>query len=158
MKKILILLLPMMTAMTGCGRSGDAAAEPATEIIIAEDRSDEIMPAAEGTGEIFAENSPADDNEKMAQDPEYMGENFYQEKAWEYVSGVESVDSIIDPDDPEVREISALPESYWQIMDEYDDSGSFYEVTYRTTADEILGPIVVYMDKTGTIIGLAYRE
>lgn len=95
---------------------------------------------------------------RMEQDPEYMGKDFYMEKAWEYVSMLESVDSIIDPENPEVKEISALPESYWQITDDYDTDGSFYEVTYRTTEDEILGPIVVYMDKTGTIIGLAYRE
>lgn len=158
MKKLLILLFPMMIALTGCGKSGDAAAEPATEIVIVDDKSDEIMPADEVAGEISAENPSADDNEKIAQDPGYMGEDFYQEKAWEYVSEVESVDSIIDPENPEIKEISALPESYWQITDDYDTNGSFYEVTYRTIADEILGPIVVYMDKEGTIIGLAYRE
>lgn len=98
------------------------------------------------------------EEERLEQDSEYMGKDFYREKAWEYVSEIESVDAIIDPENPEFKEISALPKSFWQITNDYEDGGSFYELTYRTTEDEILGPIVVYMDKTGTIIGLAYRE
>lgn len=104
------------------------------------------------------EETSLTEEESMKQDPENIDKDFYREKAWEFVSMLETVDSIIDQENPEVKEISELPESFWQITDDYDSGNSFYEVTYRTTADEILGPIVVYMDKAGTIIGLAYRE
>ena len=163
MKKFFMCFIPAVTLLTGCGKNDDGAegaraeGEPVTDIVMASDTAVDMAPEDEMIVPK-AEAGSLTEEQRMEQDPGYMGDAFYKEKAWEYVSGMENVDTIIDPENPEIRELSVLLESFWQLTEEYDSSGSFFEVTYRTTSDGILGPIVVYMDKTGTIIGMAYRE
>ena len=69
----------------------------------------------------------------------------------------EAVKTIIDWDNPAVETIKELPNNYHKISDTA-NSDNYYEVTFTTTEDGILGPITLFLDKTGKIIGQGIRE
>lgn len=77
----------------------------------------------------------------------------------EYLSGgtAGEVSTITNWDDPIITIIDKLPDTY-MVITEVDDSNLVYQVEYNTTQDGVLGPIVLYMDSDGNILGLAYRE
>ena len=59
---------------------------------------------------------------------------------------------------PMVENIEVLPEFYYQISEPGNDQGIYNRVTFTTDLDDLLGPIRIYIDNIGTVIGLDYRE
>ena len=86
-----------------------------------------------------------------------------QQKAIEVVKeklDSKSIETIINLDNPKIKEIvfDTQPSMYY-LEDETDIIGKeLYKVTFNTTMDGLLGPMVLYVDKlTGTLIGVEYR-
>ena len=59
---------------------------------------------------------------------------------------------------PTIEIIDELPGDYHHISDISDKEGGYYKVTFTTNLDDLLGPIGVYMDNAGNVIGSDYRE
>ena len=64
---------------------------------------------------------------------------------------------IIDIENPTIEKIYVLPDFYYHLL-EVSTLGEYYKVTFTTNLDDVLGPIGVYVDYAGNIIGLDYRE
>ncbi|MGN0361910.1 MAG: hypothetical protein ACI4ET_03635 [Bilifractor sp.] len=58
---------------------------------------------------------------------------------------------------PEVTTVEELPEDYWKISD-VEGTGPYYKITFTTTDDAILGPIVYYVNQEGYVVGSDYRD
>ncbi len=69
----------------------------------------------------------------------------------------EAVKTITDWDNPTVTSIKKLPDNYHKIS-ETAESDNYYEVAFKTTEDGVLGPITLFLDNTGKIIGQGIRE
>ncbi|NLT15280.1 MAG: hypothetical protein GXY05_13170, partial [Clostridiales bacterium] len=54
---------------------------------------------------------------------------------------------------PELNEIDASRFTGMPLFTEYDVNGKLYEVTFNTSDDEILGPIILFVDSNGTVFG-----
>ena len=65
---------------------------------------------------------------------------------------------VIDIENPTIEIIDELPGDYHHISDISDKEGGYYKVTFTTNLDDLLGPIGVYMDNAGNVIGSDYRE
>lgn len=65
---------------------------------------------------------------------------------------------VIDIENPTTEIIDELPGYYHHISDISDKEGGYYKVTFTTNLDDLLGPIGVYMDNAGNVIGSDYRE
>ncbi len=65
---------------------------------------------------------------------------------------------VIDIENPTIEIIDELPRYYHHISDISDKEGGYYKVTFTTNLDDLLGPIGVYMDNAGNVIGSDYRE
>ena len=65
---------------------------------------------------------------------------------------------VIDIENPTIEIIDELPGYYHHISDVSDKEGGYYKVTFTTNLDDLLGPIGVYMDNAGNVIGSDYRE
>jgi hypothetical protein len=65
---------------------------------------------------------------------------------------------VIDIENPTIEIIDELPGYYHHISDISDKEGGYYKVTFTTNLDDLLGPIGVYMDNAGNVIGSDYRE
>ena len=77
----------------------------------------------------------------------------------EYLSGGDAghISTITNWDDPIITIIDSTPPYFIKVSDG-DLSGLVYQVEYNTTQDGVLGPIILYMDPDGTIIGVSPRE
>ena len=64
---------------------------------------------------------------------------------------------VIDIENPAIEKIYVLPDFYYHLL-EVSTLGEYYKVTFTTNLDDVLGPIGVYVDYAGNIIGLDYRE
>ncbi len=69
----------------------------------------------------------------------------------------DDIETILYIDNPTVTMLPILPESYY-VVTEGEGVAPYYSYTYQTTNDGLLGPIVIYVDFAGTIMGLGYRE
>ncbi len=69
----------------------------------------------------------------------------------------EAVKTITDWDNPAVETIKELPNDYHKTAD-VTNSDNYYEVTFTTTEDGVLGPIILFLDEEGNIIGQGIRE
>jgi len=69
----------------------------------------------------------------------------------------EDIKTIIDIDNPNIEKIDRIPDISY-VDAEAAEFDFCYSCTYETTQDPILGPITIYVDTSGTIIGVAYRE
>ena len=73
------------------------------------------------------------------------------------VRALPEADTVISFDDPKVDLVDANSLDFIKI----EPQGSkllLYRVTYPTTADEILGPIMIYLDSEANVVGMAPRE
>ncbi len=72
-----------------------------------------------------------------------------------------SIETITNFDNPKVEEVvfDARPSIYF-FDDKVDIAGkNLYKITFNTTQDGLLGPMVFYVDKSnGDLIGADYRE
>ena len=79
-----------------------------------------------------------------------------------------SKETIISLDNPKVEEVVFDSEHYMLYFDENDklsqkpfykiQGKTLYQITFNTTQDGLLGPIVVYVDKSnGKLIGVDFR-
>ena len=92
--------------------------------------------------------------------PAYLEKKQVIKIAQEYINS-ESMSHdghIVNFNDPIVENIAVLPEFYFKISEPGNDQGIYYKVTFTTDLDNMLGPIGIYIDNIGTVIGLDYRE
>jgi len=71
----------------------------------------------------------------------------------------ETLASIIDMDTPDVQEMKEPPsENIYAALAEEPGTGPYYAVTFSTTEDSLLGPIILYVNQEKEIFGVGYRE
>lgn len=71
----------------------------------------------------------------------------------------ETLASIIDMDTPNVQEMKEPPsENIYAALAEEPGTGPYYAVTFSTTEDDLLGPIILYVNQEKEIFGTGYRE
>ena len=71
----------------------------------------------------------------------------------------ETLASIIDMDTPDVQEMKEPPsENIYAALAEEPGTGPYYAVTFSTTEDSLLGPIILYVNQEKEIFGTGYRE
>lgn len=71
----------------------------------------------------------------------------------------ETLASIIDMDTPDVQEMKEPPsEDIYAALAEEPGTGPYYAVTFSTTEDSLLGPIILYVNQEKEIFGVGYRE
>lgn len=67
--------------------------------------------------------------------------------------------SIIDMDTPDVQEMKEPPsENIYAALVENAGTGPYYAVTFSTTEDSLLGPIILYVNQEKEVFGIGYRE
>ncbi len=70
----------------------------------------------------------------------------------------DNVDSITNWDNPEIIHNSVLPEGYYVIENPEGDISDIIMVRFTTDSDALIGPIEIFIDSSGTIIGMNFRE
>ena len=71
----------------------------------------------------------------------------------------ETLASIIDMDTPNVQEMKEPPsENIYAALAEEPGTGPYYAVTFSTTEDSLLGPIILYVNQEKEVFGIGYRE
>lgn len=71
----------------------------------------------------------------------------------------ETLASIIDMDTPDVQEMKEPPsENIYAALAEEPGTGPYYAVTFSTTEDSLLGPIILYVNQKKEVFGIGYRE
>ncbi len=71
----------------------------------------------------------------------------------------ETLASIIDMDTPDVQEMKEPPsEDIYAALAEEPGTGPYYAVTFSTTEDSLLGPIILYVNQEKEVFGIGYRE
>lgn len=71
----------------------------------------------------------------------------------------ETLASIIDIDTPDVQEMKDPPsEDIYAALAEEPGTGPYYAVTFSTTEDSLLGPIILYVNQEKEVFGIGYRE
>ena len=71
----------------------------------------------------------------------------------------ETLASIIDMDTPDVQEMKEPPsENIYAALAEEPGTGPYYAVTFSTTEDSLLGPIILYVNQEKEVFGIGYRE
>lgn len=71
----------------------------------------------------------------------------------------ETLASIIDMDTPDVQEMKEPPsENIYAALVENTGTGPYYAVTFSTTEDSLLGPIILYVNQEKEVFGIGYRE
>ena len=71
----------------------------------------------------------------------------------------ETLASIIDMDTPDVQEMKEPPsENIYAALAEETGTGPYYAVTFSTTEDDLLGPIILYVNQKKEVFGIGYRE
>ena len=71
----------------------------------------------------------------------------------------ETLASIIDIDTPDVQEMKEPPsENIYAALAEDLGTGPYYAVTFSTTEDSLLGPIILYVNQEKEVFGIGYRE
>nr|WP_302696740.1 hypothetical protein [uncultured Ruminococcus sp.] len=71
----------------------------------------------------------------------------------------ETLASIIDMDTPDVQEMKEpLSENIYAALAEEPGTGPYYAVTFSTTEDSLLGPIILYVNQEKEVFGIGYRE
>ena len=71
----------------------------------------------------------------------------------------ETLASILDMDTPDVQEIKNPPsENIYAALAEEPGTGPYYAVTFSTTEDGLLGPIILYVNQEKEVFGTGYRE
>lgn len=71
----------------------------------------------------------------------------------------ETLASIIDIDTPDVQEMKEPPsENIYAALAEEPGTGPYYAVTFSTTEDSLLGPIILYVNQEKEVFGIGYRE
>ena len=147
MKKIIVslfILLVMVLPLTACGKNSATIG---------------IIGGADGPTAIFVTGG-ADKTENGDPSPEkslyavvackqYLIENEPEE----------IISTITNFEAPLLEIIDELPESlcYMKLTEET-GTGPYYQVTFSTTADDMLGPIAFLVNQETEIIGLFYRE
>ncbi|HAJ98228.1 MAG TPA: hypothetical protein DCO72_10895 [Ruminococcus sp.] len=63
---------------------------------------------------------------------------------------------ITDSESPRVC-LSSLPEMYYEISDDFIEAEEYHQVIFKTKHDAVLGPLIFYVDESGTVIGSGYR-
>mgnify|MGYP001294465472 CR=1 FL=1 len=69
----------------------------------------------------------------------------------------ETLASIIDMDTPDVQEMKEPPSEKHALAEE-PGTGPYYAVTFSTTEDSLLGPIILYVNQEKEVFGIGYRE
>lgn len=77
--------------------------------------------------------------------------------AYDYVQTMPKADTVTNYDFPDIELVYMSTEDSYVVLDDF-TKGKTYTVTFTTTADAILGPIVVYVDDNATVFGLGYRK
>lgn len=157
MKKLILITLCFVTviALVGCTQNSSEVYVANTEekniVEIEENYQEEQIEEVSENG-IFEPYLPADS----------ATINSYIESCKALLEQ-EEVTGIINYDNPIVL-YQTLPENgYYSLVDDYysvqtSEEGYCYSVTFNTVSDDILGPIVFYVDVAGTVVGAAYRE
>lgn len=71
----------------------------------------------------------------------------------------ETLASIINIDTPDVQEMKEPPsENIYAALAEEPGTGPYYAVTFSTTEDDLLGPIILYVNQKKEVFGIGYRE
>lgn len=71
----------------------------------------------------------------------------------------ETLASIIDMDTPDVQEMKEPPsENIYAALAEEPGTDPYYAVTFSTTEDDLLGPIILYVNQKKEVFGIGYRE
>lgn len=71
----------------------------------------------------------------------------------------ETLASIIDMDAPDIQEMKEPPsENIYAALVENTGTGPYYAVTFSTTEDSLLGPIILYVNQEKEVFGIGYRE
>ena len=73
------------------------------------------------------------------------------------VRALPEAETVTSFDDPEIKLVDAKSVDFLKI----EPKGSkllLYAVSYPTTADAVLGPIVLYLDSEANVVGIAPRE
>lgn len=71
----------------------------------------------------------------------------------------ETLASILDMDTPDVQEMKNPPsENIYAALAEEPGTGPYYAVTFSTTEDSMLGPIILYVNQEKEVFGAGYRE
>ena len=71
----------------------------------------------------------------------------------------ETLASILDMDKPDVQEMKNPPsENIYAALVEEPGTGPYYAVTFSTTEDSLLGPIILYVNQEKEVFGIGYRE
>ena len=64
-----------------------------------------------------------------------------------------------DMDTPNVQEMKEPPsENIYAALAEEPGTGPYYAVTFSTTEDSLLGPIILYVNQEKEVFGIGYRE
>ena len=136
MKKLSALILSL-TMLTGCG---------------ADESSDDNKASVKEVETTVTETS-----EVQTETPQKADKEAVINAAKAYVSGLEDFSTITNYDSPEIKEVTELYD-YHHITDDFINDNNWYEVTFLTTDDALLGPISVYLDSNCTAFGLGLRE
>mgnify|MGYP000813271154 FL=1 len=71
----------------------------------------------------------------------------------------ETLASILDMDTPDVQDMKNPPsENIYAALAEETGTGPYYAVTFSTTEDSMLGPIILYVNQEKEVFGAGYRE
>ena len=71
----------------------------------------------------------------------------------------ETLASILDMDTPDVQEMKEPPsENIYAALAEEPGTGPYYAVTFSTTEDSLLGPIILYVNQEKEVFGIGYLE
>lgn len=105
-----------------------------------------------GDSDKFSSSASNDNDEKSLQIADVCRQ-FLNEKQ------PETIPTITNFETPALKILDELPAggAYMKVADEA-GAGPYYEVTFTTTADDMIGPIVFLVNQKTEIIGLFYRE
>ncbi len=110
------------------------------------------------------------DHNKMYKNESVLGKEYHQSVGITQEEAVENIKKILDDkskatitnyDNPKTEEIVFDTEMSIYCFEEKSnfDGKNIYKITFNTTQDGLLGPIVCYVDKlTGVLIGADFRE
>ena len=94
---------------------------------------------------------------------------YFKGSGWAFATAIENVKKMLDEksiktitnfDNPEIEEMVFDTQPFMHYFEEKTDiiGKTLYKITFNTTQDGLLGPLVFYIDKSsGDVIGVEYR-
>jgi len=141
---IIIGTILMAIILTACSVNANAGNSDAETAIVKNENASQTY---EGNGNLTTETDGMDTDRMITIAQDYVISN---------LMGYDG--AVIDIENPTIEIIDELPGYYHHISDISDKEGGYYKVTFTTNLDDLLGPIGVYMDNAGNVIGSDYRE